>query len=68
MDRLNVVLGAVIVDFLLKVTSAAKFAVPPLKVPIISISTPFLNKPAELKGLTGTSDRKDFSVTIDKVG
>jgi hypothetical protein len=29
-------------DFLLKVTLAAKFAVPPLNVPIMSISTPFL--------------------------
>ncbi|MNR18861.1 hypothetical protein D3C85_1356120 [compost metagenome] len=33
------------VDFLLKVTSIAKLAVPPLKVPMMSIKTPFLNKP-----------------------
>ena len=42
---MKVVEGEVTVDFLLKVTSIAKFAVPPLKVPIISIKTPFLNKP-----------------------
>ncbi len=40
--RLKVVLGEVTVAFLLKVTSAAKLAVPPLKVPMISINTPFL--------------------------
>jgi hypothetical protein len=31
--------------FLLKVSFAAKSAVPPLKVPMMSIKVPFLNKP-----------------------
>lgn len=42
---LKVVFGAEILAFLLKVSSTAKFADPPLNVPMISIKTSFLNKP-----------------------